>query len=145
MQPGYPGQDPYSQNPYGQPQQPNTPQYPDPQAQPQYGQPVSGQPYGQPAHPVPGQGQQNNFGLIGMILGIAALPTSLCCAALGLVLGVVATILGVLGRKKADEGLATNRGQAQAALICGIIAIVLAVINIILALVLNVNYGYNFS
>ncbi|MFU8851646.1 hypothetical protein ACNAW0_11790 [Micromonospora sp. SL1-18] len=60
MQPGYPGQDPYGQ----QPQDPNAPQQPhDPYAQPpvapQYGQqPTSGQPYGQ--QPTSGQpyGQQ---------------------------------------------------------------------------------------
>ncbi|WP_369916097.1 hypothetical protein [Plantactinospora sp. KBS50] len=64
MQPGYPGQDPYGQ----QPQDPTAPQYQDPYAQPPapqppygqpahgqqptsgqpYGQPTSGQPYGQP-------------------------------------------------------------------------------------------------
>ena len=124
MQPGYPDQDPHAQQ--------------------QHGQPTPGQPYGQPAGGAPGQGQQNNLGLIGMILGIVALPLSLCCAVLGLLLGIAATVLGNMARKKADEGLATNRGQAKAALICGIIAIVIAAINIVLGIILDVNYGYRF-
>lgn len=52
MQPGYPGQDPYGQQPH---QDPTSPQYQDPYAQPpaapQYGQPTSGQPYGQQPDP----------------------------------------------------------------------------------------------
>ncbi|MFJ8580159.1 hypothetical protein [Micromonospora sp. NPDC093277] len=60
MQPGYPGQDPYGQ----QPQDPTAPQQPhDPYAAPQYGQqPAPGQPYGQ--QPTSGQpyGQQPTSG-----------------------------------------------------------------------------------
>lgn len=52
MQPGYPGQDPYGQQP---PQDPTSPQYQDPYAPPPaapYGQqPPAGQPYGQPQDP----------------------------------------------------------------------------------------------
>ena len=70
MQPGYPGQDPYGQqpnqdptaqphDPYAQP--PQAPQYgqqPPYGQQPQYGQqPTSGQPYGQPTSGQPAYGQ----------------------------------------------------------------------------------------
>ncbi|HEX6969870.1 MAG TPA: hypothetical protein VF174_13820 [Micromonosporaceae bacterium] len=135
MQPGYPGQDPYGQNPSGQqpPPDPNAPQYQDPYAQQPYGQPAQGQPYGQPAYPgpVPGQGRQNTMGLVGMILGIVALPLSICWAALGVLLGIAAIVLGSMGGKKVDQGLADNRGQAKTALICGIIAVALGIINMI--------------
>ncbi|MBM0227661.1 MULTISPECIES: DUF4190 domain-containing protein [Micromonospora] len=69
MQPGYPGQDPYGQQP---PQDPTAPQYQDPYAPPpqapQYGQqPPAGQPYGQPQDPytqpqAPQYGQQPTSG-----------------------------------------------------------------------------------
>jgi hypothetical protein len=49
MQPGYPGQDPYGQQP---PQDPTSPpQYQDPYAAPYGQQPPAGQPYGQPQDP----------------------------------------------------------------------------------------------
>jgi hypothetical protein len=68
-----------------------------------------------------------------MILGIAAIPL-VCCFGIGTFVGIPAVVLGYLGRKKADQGLATNRGQAQAGFICGIVAIALGVIGIIVDL-----------
>lgn len=145
MQPGNPGQDPYGQQPpyggqppYGQqPPQGQPPQYGEPL--PQYGQPQYGEP-GQyppaPEYPQGGYGAptgqpSNTMGLVSMILGIAALPL-LCCGGIGLLVGIPAAILGYLGRKKADQGLATNRGQATAGFICGIIAVGLGIIGVIL-------------
>ncbi len=84
---------------------------------------------------VPGQ-QSNALGLTAMILGIAAIPLA-CCFYLGLPLGIVAAVLGFLGKNKADQGLATNRGQAIAGLICGIIGAALG----LLALLLTVVFG----
>jgi hypothetical protein len=160
MQPGNPGQDPYGQQPpyggqppYGQPPPQGQPPYgqPPPQGQPpQYGEPLPQ--YGQPQYAEPGQypgqypapeyqpggygaplpGQASNtIGLVSMILGIASLPL-LCCGGIGLLVGIPAAILGYLGRKKADQGLATNRGQATAGFICGLIAVGLGIILVIL-------------
>lgn len=206
MQPGYPGQDPYGQQPqdptaqppYGQQPQYGQPQYGQPPTSGQpYGQPTSGQPYGQPTsgqpssgqpyqdpyaapqqptyqdpyaqqpgyqdpyaqQPASGQpypqapiypgggyapqgptGQSNTQGLLGMIFGIASIPLAICCALLGLGLGIAGAVLGYMGRAKADQGLASNRGQAQAGFICGIIGTVLGVANGILGLVLNISY-----
>jgi hypothetical protein len=67
-----------------------------------------------------------------MILGILSIPLA-CCGWGGIVLGGTAAVLGYLGRKKADQGLATNRGQAQAGLICGAIGFVLGVLILILS------------
>ena len=62
MQPGYPGQDPYGQQPH---QEPTSPQYQDPYAPPPaapYGQqPTAGQPYGQQQDPY-GQPQSPQYG-----------------------------------------------------------------------------------
>lgn len=198
MQPGYPGQDPYGQqpsdpnapqhqDPYGQPPQPGPGQpYGQPTSgQPAYGQPTSGQPYGQPTsgqpgygqpqyqdaqqpyqdpygqQPMPGQpygaapgypgagyapagqGQNNTLGLISMIVGIISIPAA-CCAILGIVAGIAAIVLGIIGRGKVSRGEASNSGQVMAGLICGGIGLLLAVANVVLAVVLNVNsFTYN--
>jgi hypothetical protein len=87
--------------------------------------------------PAPGQASNNTFGLVSMILGIIAIPM-VCCFFLGIPLGIAAGVLGYLGRQKADQGLATNRGQAQAGLICGAVAVGLGILSIIATLALNV-------
>jgi hypothetical protein len=86
--------------------------------------------------PAPGQAPSNTFGLISMILGIVAIPLS--CCYIGIPLGIAAGVLGYLGRQKADQGLATNRGQAQAGLICGAVAVGLGLLGIILSLFITI-------
>ena len=87
---------------------------------PYYGPPQGGYPGG-PA------GSQNTQGLIGMILGIAAIPLA-CCCGLGIPLGIAGAVLSWFGLQKANQGQATNRGQAMAGLVCGAIAAVLGII-----------------
>jgi hypothetical protein len=159
-------QQPY-QDPYAQPgQQPQQPAYQDPYAQPPadpYAQPpVSGTPYptsggGYPtsggayptsggAYPAAGYGPQGGFapggqpqntlGLVGMILGIAAIPL-VCCFYIGLPLGIGAVVVSYLGLNKVKQGLANNRGQAMAGIICGGSAVGLFVILIIASFALN--------
>lgn len=78
-----------------------------------------------------------------MILGIVAIPL-VCCFYIGVPVGIAAVVLGFMGKQKADQGLATNRGMALAGLICGAVAIVLGILFVILAVVLNVALpGYN--
>ena len=78
-----------------------------------------------------------------MILGIASIPL-VCCFYIGVPVGIAAVVLGFMGKQKADQGLATNRGMAMAGLICGAVAIVLGILFVILAVVLNVALpGYN--
>jgi hypothetical protein len=72
-----------------------------------------------------------------MILGIASIPL-VCCFYLGIPLGIAAAVTGWMGKQKAEQGLANNRGQAMAGLICGIVAVGIGVLFIILAVVLNV-------
>jgi uncharacterized membrane protein len=83
-------------------------------------------PYPPPGPPAGGQ-QNNTFGLVSMILGIVAIPL-VCCFWLGVPLGIGAGVLGFLGKQKADQGLANNRGQALAGLICGGVAVVLGIL-----------------
>lgn len=80
-------------------------------------------------------GQPNSFGLIGMILGIVSIPMVVCCGPLGLIMGVAAVVLGVIGMRKAAQGVATNRGMALAGVICGAVGTVAAVGSVVLTLV----------
>lgn len=58
-------------------------------------------------------------------------------AVLGLIPGVSATVLGIVGRRKVDRGEAReHRGKAQAGLLLGIVAVILAIANVILGVVL---------
>src|SRR3954453_1975211 len=119
MQPG-------PEDPYNQQQPPGPPgSYPPP---PPYGAPPPGY-GGQPGGPGP---NNNTQGLVGMILGIASIPL-LCCLYLGLPVGIAAVVLSYLGLNKVKAGVATNRGQALAGLICGAVAIVLGIIGLIVS------------
>jgi len=88
---------------------------------PYYGPPPGGYPGG-PAAP------QNTQGLVGMILGIAAIPL-ICCCGLGVPAGIAGAVVSWFGLQKANQGRATNRGQAMAGLICGGIAAGLGLIS----------------
>jgi Domain of unknown function (DUF4190) len=70
----------------------------------------------------------NNMGLWAMILGIISL------FACGFILGIPAILMGVSGRRKAEAGLATNDGQAQAGIVLGSISTVISAIGLIIVL-----------
>jgi hypothetical protein len=148
MQPGYPDQDPYGQQPPQDPTAPPQPHdpYGQPPAAPQYGQQpyqdpyAQQQPYGAAQYPVTGypqpQGQQNTLGLVSLIVGIASIPLA-CCVFIGIPAGIAGVVTGYLGRQKAAQGLADNDGQAKAGLICGAVGAGLGILWIILNSVLN--------
>lgn len=90
-----------------------------------YGDPYN--PYGAPVQ------QRNGLGTAGMVLGILALV--LCWTTWpGIILGILAIIFSALGRGRAKRGEASNRGQATAGLVCGIIGTVLSIVVIIFVL-----------
>lgn len=99
-----------------------------------------------PDGPIPGQPPQqpqNALGITSLVLGIASFPL-LCCFSLGILTGIAAVVTGILGKNKADQGLATNRGLALAGIICGAIAAVLGVIAIIVSLTTDA-FDYNYT
>ena len=98
---------------------------------PYYG-PPQGEPYGPPPGPPPGG--QNTQGLVGMILGIVSIPVA-CCPYLGIPVGIVGLVFSWLGLKKANTGLASNRSQAMAGLICSAVGSVLGIAMLILGIV----------
>ena len=145
--PSYPGsEEPHGQEPGQQPPPPppgygQAPQGPPAYGQPAYGQPAYGQPaYGQPAYGQPAYGQPaygppaygygyppqqrtNGKAMWGMIVGIIAI---VFCY-LGVLIGPVAIVLSVLGKKdiKRSNGTQSGDGMATAGLITGIVGTVL--------------------
>lgn len=75
----------------------------------------------------------NVFGIIALIAGIVSIVV--CCIYAGFWGGIPAIILGVIGRKKADNGQATNRSMATVGLILGIVGLVLTIALIIVGIV----------
>ncbi|WP_028569492.1 DUF4190 domain-containing protein [Salinispora tropica] len=133
-------------NPYAAPAAPPYPPGPNPYAAPTpppypYGTPTA------PPHPAPYGGtqmhpnagyplpstKQNQLGLISMILGIVSVP--LGCCYLTLPLGVAALVTGWLGQQKVEKGLADNRGQALAGMICGAIGVLVSLGSIALSII----------
>lgn len=118
-QPGY-GSPTYAQPTYAQPT------YPQPPAQqlrygpqPGYGQPAYGQPYGGGY----GAPARNGMGVTALVLGIVSI--FLCwTVAVGIIGGLLALIFGILGRKRAGRGEATNGGLALAGAITGVFGII---------------------
>ncbi|MFA3876813.1 DUF4190 domain-containing protein [Streptomyces sp. MMCC 100] len=94
-----------------------------------YGYPGYGQGYGWPGMPM---APQNGLGTASMVLGILACALFCLYGVVSVVLGVLALVFGIKGRRKAESGLATNHGQAQAGFVMGIVGIVLGVAVIVL-------------
>jgi hypothetical protein len=58
-------------------------------------------------------------GLLAMIFGILGIVFGVCCWPIGAALAAAGIVLGALGMRKANEGLADNRGMSLAGVICG--------------------------
>ncbi|MEU1479305.1 DUF4190 domain-containing protein [Streptomyces sp. NPDC005760] len=93
------------------------------------GYPQSPQGYGGWAPPMP---PQNGMGVAAMVLGILSCALFCMYGILSLVLGVLAIVFGIKGRKRAERGEATNHGQARAGFIMGIIGTILGIAVIVL-------------
>ena len=84
------------------------------------GMPPQAQP-AQPVRPVSGGGMAT----AALVLGILALITSFTVIG-GLLLGLLAVIFGVIGLRRARQGLALGRGRAIAGIVLGVLGILLA-------------------
>lgn len=101
----------------------------------------AGSGYGYPGYPGYGGGygaqpgwQQapaNGMGTAGMVLGILAVCLFCFYGFPSLILGVLALIFGILGRKRVQRGEASNGGQATSGIILGAIGIVLGLLMIV--------------
>ncbi|GGT49997.1 DUF4190 domain-containing protein [Streptomyces purpureus] len=79
--------------------------------------------YGQPGWP--GAAPANGMGITAMVLGICA-TVGFCAYGLGIILGILALIFGIIGRKRAQRGEATNSGMAVAGIVLGSIGMVVS-------------------
>ena len=113
---------------------PQPPQYPPQPPYPPQGGGYPGSYPPPPPAPYPGYvpppvGPKNGLGIAALIVAIIALFSVVG----GLVLGVVAIILGVLGLQRARRGEATNGGIAIAGIVLGILSIIEAIVVIALS------------
>ncbi|OIJ89568.1 DUF4190 domain-containing protein [Streptomyces colonosanans] len=95
--------------------------------------------FGWPGMPMP---PRNGFGTAALALGILSVILFCVYGVVSLVLGILAVVFGVKGRKQADRGEADNRGQAQAGFVLGIVGIVLGVV-VIAAIVIRLVVAAN--
>lgn len=102
--------------------------------------------YGYPGYPAGSYGwtgmpmaPQNGMGTAAMVLGILSICLFCLYGVVSLVLGILAVVFGIKGRRRAERGEATNHGQAQAGLIMGVIGIIVGVAVIVLLLVIGIS------
>jgi hypothetical protein len=90
--------------------------YPPPPQQPYWGYPP----------PLP-TGPKNGLGIAALVVAILGLV--FCWTVMGgIVLGVVAVIIGIIGRGRAKRGEATNGGVAMAGTLLGVLAVIAGVV-----------------
>jgi hypothetical protein len=78
-----------------------------------------------------GSGGGSGFSITALVCGIVGIVTAWIFV--GGVLGIIAIVFGILGRKRADaDPSGGRRGMATAGLICGIIAVVGTIVWVIL-------------
>jgi len=140
-QPPY-GQQPYGGQPYGAPQPYGQQPY---GGQPYGGQPYGQQPYGQyTPYGTPGRHLSNGLGVTALVLGITSIFPGLYF--IGLLLGPLAVIFAILGRKRVKRGEADNGGMATAGLITGIVGTLLAAaVTVVVIVVVNSDGGSKFQ
>lgn len=68
---------------------------------------------------------RNGLGTASLVVGIIALVASVSVCG-GVVMGVVATLLGITARRRAKRGRAGNRGTATAGIVLGVAAVVIS-------------------
>jgi chromate transport protein ChrA len=80
-----------------------------------------------PDSEVPAGKPKNGLGVASLIIGILALVGSLTVVG-GLVLGVLAAILGVLARAQVRHGQASNGDTAMTGVVLGVLAVIASLI-----------------
>jgi hypothetical protein len=111
-----------SQSPY--PSDGTPPPYPQPPAYPAGygGDPYN--PYGAP------QQMRNGLGIAGMVLGIISVVLFILSWIAALI-GILAIVFGAIGRSRVKKGQASNKGQATAGLVLGIIGTIVGIVFLI--------------
>lgn len=124
-------QDPFA-SPGGEPAGPPPQAEPPPwqgAPQPGYGTPPPSHGAPQFGMPRPPAGNRNGFGVAALVLGILSLITWFLFV--GGLFGVIAVVLGAIGRGRAKRGEANNGGMALAGLIMGAVGVLLTILVIV--------------
>jgi amino acid transporter len=104
--------------------------YPPPPPPPHPGYPGYQQPYGYQlpyGYQPPPAGPKNGLGIAALVVAIFALLS--CWTVMGgIVLGIVAVVLGIVGRSRAKSGQADNGGIAMAGILLGVLGIIVALV-----------------
>ena len=90
--------------------------------------------YAPPAHP------RNGIGITALVLGIVAVVASITVIG-GILLGIIAIVLGFIGRSRAKKGQATNSGVALAGIITGAVGLVLSIVLVVAGAALFFGHG----
>jgi len=93
-------------------------------------------PAGQCRHP------RNGLGIAALVLGIVAIVASVTVIG-GIVLRIIAVILGFIARSRAKKGQATNGGVALAGIITGALGVVLSIVLVVAGAALFFGNGGN--
>lgn len=120
-------QDPFSTPPQGS-QPAGTPGYGapgQPPGQPGYGAPPPSGGYGAPP-PGSGAAPRNGLGIAALVLGLLALFSSWTVVG-GILFGLLAIVLGIIGRGRAKRGEANNGGLALAGIILGALGLLISI------------------
>jgi hypothetical protein len=99
------------------------------QGDPGYGQQAYGQPgYGQPGYGQPQRSPRNGLGVAALVLGILSILLGWIpfISVVALLLAIAAIVCGIIGRKRANRGEATNGGVALGGIITGVLGFLLA-------------------
>jgi len=96
-------------------------------------EPPSASPLDAHASPVSETRERSGKATAAMVLGIIGVLGAFLLPALGLILGIIATVFGHQAKNDLRDGVKSGRGQAQAGFVLGIVAIVGSIINMIVA------------
>ncbi|ART70165.1 DUF4190 domain-containing protein [Mycobacterium dioxanotrophicus] len=124
--PAPPAASPTPYGPYPGPYPPPYSSYPPP---PPYGAGYPPSPYGGypvPPPPRPPAGPRNGLGVAALVLAIIGLVLTLSVIG-GIVLGLLAVIIGIAALGRCKRGEADNRGVATSGIVLGIIAVLVSI------------------
>lgn len=85
---------------------------------------------GQPVVTQPSTRPRNGLGVAALVVGVASLvaAVSFTLFPLALLGGLIAVVLGIIALTRGRTKGATNTGQASAGLICGVLALAIAIV-----------------
>lgn len=73
---------------------------------------------------------RNGLGIAALVVGVLAIVASITVVG-GVVPGLIAIVLGFIGRSRAKKGQATNGGVALAGIITGAVGVVLSIVLVV--------------